>query len=68
MPGEDRIWGQDGRDLGQKPAAQGLAKSGQPPPLVVGQAQAPFAELTLEDLVLGNEVLDHALPVTVDPA
>jgi len=68
VPCEDRVGRHDRCDLGKQLATECLAKPSQSHPLVVGQANAPLPELSLQDAVLRDEVLDDALLVAVHPA
>ena len=68
MPAENRVGGEQCADLCQPLAAEHLAGHGQAPPLVVAEQDAFLAELFLEHVVLGSQVLDHLLLLLVDPA
>ncbi len=71
---EPPILGQEGvrcHDRGhrfQHAPAESLSLHGQPTPFAVGEAKTPPAELSLQDTVLLNQVVDDLLLMVVDPA
>ncbi len=68
VPGQDRVRGDDRRHLSQDPPTERLPLRGQPPTFVIAQTKSPSTELSLQDAVLVDEVVDDILLVTVDPA
>jgi hypothetical protein len=56
-----------GTDLGEQPAAQGLAPDRQAPPLIVAEPQPPAAELLAEHPVLFAQILDRSLLAIAEP-
>ncbi len=68
MPSQDGVRGDDGRDVHESSASEGLPQYSQPPPLRIGQPQASATELLLEDSVLLPQVLDGGFLLACDPA
>ncbi len=68
VPGHDRVRSDDRRHLSQGSSTERLSLRGQPSAFVIGEAETLTAELTFEDAVLLDEVIDDILLVTVDPA
>ena len=68
VPTEDRVGGDDCRQLGHGPAAQDLALDGQNPPLVIGKENPFPSHLVHQGLDLGVLELDDFLLPAVDPA
>src|SRR5271166_5290274 len=68
MPAQDRVGRNQGGNLLECLAAQHLASDGESPTLVIVEHDAFLAELFLQDLVFGSQVVDHGLLPVVDPA
>lgn len=67
MPAEDGVGGDDGADLGEQPAAEGLATHRETPPLIVAEPQPPAAELLAEHPVRFAQILDRSLLAIAEP-
>ena len=68
MPAEQRVRRDDGRDLAQGHTAQPVGSRGKLPPVVIGEPEAPPAQLPPQDPILLDQVRQHlALPL-VQPA
>jgi hypothetical protein len=63
----DRIGRDDRRDLREDPPADRVARTSEASTLPVGEAQTARTEELSLDSVLGLEVLDHVLLLSVDP-
>ena len=68
MPTQNRVRRYQSSDLGKYLPAQNLALDGQPATLIVIEKNSPFTDLFFENLVLGAEVLDDLLLLSIDPA
>ena len=68
VPVQRRVGRHDGVELLKDVAADGLGIFGKATALLVGQADALWAELLAQSAVFGLEVLDHQLPAAVQPA
>ena len=68
VPAQDRIRGDDARNLRQDPPAEFLAADGESTTLDVGQAKRSRAQVLPEDPILLPEILDEIGLVAVHPA
>ena len=68
MPGQDGIWANDGREVGEDSAAEQLSFCSQPTALVIGQPEPFSAEMFSQNPVFLLQVTDDGLLVPVDPA
>jgi hypothetical protein len=68
VPAKDGVWSDERSDLRKRAPSNGLATDGQSASLVVGQPEAPAAELLLENPVLFTEILDDCVLLAADPA
>lgn len=68
MPAQDRLRHDDRRETVEELAAEGDAAHGKPTAIVEGQPQPAAAELRLQNTVLLAKVVEHALPVAVQPS
>ena len=68
VPLTEGLGGDDGCDLEQGATAEGSRSDGKTPPLGVGEAEAPLAELFLEDAVLLAEVGKLSVLVAAEPS
>src|SRR5207245_312837 len=68
VPTQQRIRRDQCANFGKQLAAEHLGLYSQPPPLVVAQENALLAELLLEDLVLGPQIVDDLLLLPLHPS
>ena len=68
VPSKQRVGRHDGAELLEGVAADGLGLLGKTTALLVGPADAAWAELLAQSAAVGLEVVDHRLLVTIDPA
>ena len=68
MPTQDRIRGDDARDLRQDPPAEFVTAHSESTTLGVRQAKRPRAQVFSEDPILLPEIVDQIVLVTVHPA
>ncbi len=68
MPAQNRVRRDESADLFQHLATEHFAFDRQAPPLVVIEQDAALGELLLEHLILGTQVFDHLLLLTIHPA
>jgi hypothetical protein len=66
MPSENRVGGDDGGDLMQPSTPQAVPTHGEPPPLLIGQLQAPPPQLTAQDPVFFDQIR-HGLLLLAPP-
>ena len=68
VPTQDRIRGDDARDLRQDPPAEFVTAHSESTTLGVRQAKRPRAQVFSEDPILLPEIVDQIVLVTVHPA
>ena len=68
VPTQDRIRGDDARDLRQDPPAEFVTAHSESTTLGVRQAKRPRAQVFSEDPILLPEIVDQIVVVTVHPA
>ena len=68
VPTQDRIRGDDARDLRQDPPAEFVTAHSESTTLGVRQAKRPRAQVVSEDPILLPEIVDQIVLVTVHPA
>ena len=68
MLGEDRLGGDEPRQIQERLSVDSLAGDGQPTPLVIGQPDPSVTELFEEDAVFFPKEVDRKLLVAIDPA
>ena len=68
VPTQDRVRGDDARDLRQDPPAEFVAAHSESTALGVRQAKRPRAQVFPEDPILLPEIVDQIVLVTVHPA
>jgi hypothetical protein len=56
MPPQKRIWRHDRGDLTQRPTAHPEGSHRKPPPIVIGQMQAPPTQLPSQEAVLFEQI------------
>ena len=68
MPTQDRIRCEQRAEFLQPFAAEDLTLQRESSTLVIVQQDSLLAELFLEHLILGSQILDHFLLLAIDPA
>jgi hypothetical protein len=68
MPAEDRVRRDKSRDVAKCGSADLMSEHRQPPPLIVGQADATAAQLRLQDPVLFAQEIDDIALLALEPA
>ena len=68
VPAQKRSGCGNGRNMGQRLAAQSLGLDGEPAPLVVRETETLAPKPGSEHTVLLSQVVDHILLLAVDPA
>ena len=68
MPPEDGVGSDDGSDIHERPASEGLSPHRKPPPLGIGQPESSATELLLEDAILLPQIRDGGFLLSRDPA
>ena len=68
MPTEHRVGCDDSRDPFEELTTEALGLDGKTPSLVVIEEDPFLTEFLLEDLVLGDKILDDTLLLAVEPA
>ena len=68
MPTQDRVWREQRAEFFESFVARDLALDGQSSSLIIVEQSPLVAKLLLEHLVLGSQILDHLLLLTIDPA
>ena len=58
MPGQQRLWGDDGGDLGQQLPSQTFGLGGQAPALTVGEPQPSSADLFSQNAILLTQIVN----------
>ena len=64
IPAQDRVSGDDARNLAEDSPAELLPTYGEPTPLCVGQAECTTTQLLSEDSILLTEIVDQIFLVT----
>jgi hypothetical protein len=68
MPTQNRVWCHDRFEFSQHSPSKGMALRGQPPPLIIAEAQAFVAVQLAEHSVLFLQVSMHGSLLLVHPA
>lgn len=68
MPTQDRVRCEQGAEFLQPFAAEDLTLHRESSTLVIAQQDSLLAELFLEHLIFGSQILDHLLLLAIDPA
>jgi hypothetical protein len=68
VPSEQRVRRDDRRDVTQGLAAQPVGSRGKPPPVVIGESEAPPTQLPPQDPILLDQVRQHFALPPVQPA
>jgi hypothetical protein len=68
MPPQNGVGCDDGGDLTQQPTAQPMPAPRQPASVLIGQPEAPSAQLSVEDSVLFDQIRHRLLPLVAPPA
>jgi hypothetical protein len=67
VPAEQRVRGDDRRDLAQRLPTQPVGLRGESPPVVIGQPHAPPTQLPPQHPILFDEVRDNLPLATIQP-
>ena len=68
IPGENGVRRDDGGDFIENLSAEGLALRGESAAFAIGQPKTSAAELSFENPILLDQVVDDVPLMTVDPA
>ena len=68
MPAEQRVGRDDRGDLAQRLTAQPVRPRGEPPPVVIGEAQAPPTQLPAQEAVFFDQIGDRLPLAALEPA
>jgi len=67
MPSQNRIGSKKSSDCGESFVAEDLAFDSHPPTLIIAQQDASLSQLFSEYRILGSQVLNHLLLLTMHP-
>src|SRR5215468_3907512 len=68
VPAEQRIWGDNRRELAEPRSSERLCPSGEAPTLRIREAKSPSSELLPERQILGLQILDYLCLLAADPS
>jgi hypothetical protein len=68
VPAKQRVRGDDGGNLAQRPTAHPEGAHSESPPIVIGETQAPPTELPAQEAVLFNQVGERLPLAPFEPA
>ena len=67
MPSEQRVGGDDRRDVAQRLASQPVGPHGEPAPVVLGEAQTPSTQLPPQEAILFDQIGERLPFLSIKP-
>ena len=68
MPSEQRVGGDDRRDVAHRLASQPVSPHGEPAPVVIGETQAPPTQLPPQEAILFDQIGERLPFSAIEPS